>query len=129
MLDIKENINLAQYSTFHVGGLARYFVTIKNIDELKNQEECIKLMTMHSSKGLEFDYVFLIGVVDGIIPSNKTISEHQNNGVEQERRLMYVAMTRARKELFLLSSKVLTWGNSSNFDFPSRFVKESGLKA
>ena len=100
-----------------------------NIDELKNQEECIKLMTMHSSKGLEFDYVFLIGVVDGIIPSNKTISEHQDNGLEQERRLMYVAMTRARKELFLLSSKVLTWGNSSNFDFPSRFVKEAGLKA
>lgn len=92
-----------------------------NKDEFKPQD-CIKLMTMHSSKGLEFDTVFILGAVDDIIPGNKTDEE-----LDAERRLMYVSMTRAKKHLFCFISNVNVFNQNgmSQSVNPSRFFKES----
>ena len=83
-------------------------------DELKRGEESsrpVELMTIHLAKGLEFDRVYLLGAVEGILPHARSMESEAE--VEEERRLMYVAMTRARRELML-----------SFYDLPSRFLSE-----
>lgn len=91
--------------------------------DYKNDGETVKLMTIHQAKGLEFPYVFVCGLNEGIIPSYRTIQESGIRGLEEERRLMYVAVTRAEIGLFLTESE--------NFPFnriPSRFVVEIDKK-
>lgn len=85
----------------------------------------IKLMTIHQSKGLEFPYVFVIGLTEGIFPSHRTIRERKRNGLEEERRLMYVAITRAEHALFLTESEGYNYATKSE-KFPSRFISEIG---
>ncbi|MBO4872203.1 MAG: ATP-dependent helicase [Lachnospiraceae bacterium] len=82
----------------------------------------VRLMTMHGAKGLEFDTVFLPGLNEGVIPGPKSISEED---VEAERRLLYVAMTRARRDLKM---SFVTKHRGTRL-YPSRFLKETGLKA
>ena len=65
-------------------------------------KDAVKLMTIHSSKGLEFPVVFILGFTEGIFPSAKTLGERKKPGLEEERRLCYVAITRAQKRLFLM---------------------------
>ncbi|OGK15648.1 hypothetical protein A3H80_02150 [Candidatus Roizmanbacteria bacterium RIFCSPLOWO2_02_FULL_37_19] len=77
-----------------------YIDFLENNDYYDKSSEKITLSTMHASKGLEFDYVFICGFEEGIIPFKKTALDTQNS--DEEKRLLYVAMTRARKELFLL---------------------------
>lgn len=86
--------------------------------------DAVRLMTIHASKGLEFPIVFLIGLTEGIFPSGKTLEERKQTGLEEERRLCYVALTRARQRLFLLESE----GTSENGGRkqPSRFLSEIG---
>ena len=79
-------------------------------------------MTLHSAKGLEFPVVFLVGMEEGIFPGYKSISEP--TGLEEERRLCYVGITRAKKDLFLTCSKQRTIFGSTSFNPISRFVKE-----
>ena len=94
---------------------------MENYDDEEN-EDSVKLMTMHNTKGLEFDTVFVTGLEDGIMPSVREGSEIDD--VEEERRLFYVAVTRAKKKLFLtFASKRMLWG-SWNSQKPSRFLKE-----
>jgi DNA helicase II / ATP-dependent DNA helicase PcrA len=84
----------------------------------------VKMMTLHSSKGLEFPVVFLVGLEEGLFPSIKSWEETPEEDVEEERRLCYVGMTRAREQLYM--SNVLVrrvWGNV-NYQEPSRFLKE-----
>lgn len=83
----------------------------------------IKLMTIHQSKGLEFPYVFVIGLTEGIFPSHRTIRERKRNGLEEERRLMYVAITRAERALFLTESEGYNYATKSE-KYPSRFISE-----
>lgn len=85
----------------------------------------IKLMTIHQSKGLEFPYVFIIGLTEGIFPSHRTIRERKCNGLEEERRLMYVAITRAERALFLTESEGYNYATNSG-KYPSRFISEIG---
>lgn len=94
-----------------------------NLDEVKPQD-CIRLMSMHSSKGLEFDTVFILGGVNEIIPGK---SNDLNS--EDERRLMYVAMTRAKKHLYCLVSNVNYFSNNGMESSirPSVFYKEADL--
>jgi len=87
--------------------------------------ESISLMTMHSAKGLEFDNVFLAGWEEGVFPSLRSIEEHGKKGLEEERRLAYVALTRARKKIHI------TYVNQNRYSFathdfntPSRFINE-----
>lgn len=89
-----------------------------------SHRDAVKLMTIHASKGLEFPVVFVMGFTEGIFPSAKTIEERKQAGLEEERRLCYVALTRAREQLFLLDSE----GFSENGvkKLPSRFLREIG---
>lgn len=84
--------------------------------------DSVSLMTIHSAKGLEFDYVFIGGLNDGIFPSQRSVNESRA-GLEEERRLMYVAMTRARKKLFITYSSGFSF-NMDTVKTPSRFLLE-----
>jgi DNA helicase-2/ATP-dependent DNA helicase PcrA len=90
-------------------------------DAIRGEGSLVTLMTLHNAKGLEFKAVFLIGLEEGIFPHSRSIEEH---GVEEERRLMYVGMTRAMEKLTLLhaSSRMLYGGRSYNL--ASRFLDE-----
>jgi DNA helicase-2/ATP-dependent DNA helicase PcrA len=90
-------------------------------DAIRGEGSLVTLMTIHNAKGLEFRAVFLIGMEEGIFPHSRSIEE---NSIEEERRLAYVGMTRARERLTLLhaSSRSL-WGNRG-YNLPSRFLDE-----
>lgn len=93
-----------------------------NID-YKEDKVTIKLMTIHQAKGLEFPFVFVIGLSEGIFPNLRTVRERRNNGLEEERRLAYVAFTRAEKALFLTESEGFNLATRSD-KYPSRFLLE-----
>lgn len=94
-----------------------------NTEELENQSEILSLMTVHGSKGLEYPYVFLIGAEETVFPSFKSL-ELGDMSVEEERRLFYVAMTRAMKQLYItFAQSRMLWG-SLKFNGPSRFLDE-----
>lgn len=85
----------------------------------------ISLMTMHGAKGLEFDYVFLAGWEEGVFPSQRSIDESGQKGLEEERRLAYVALTRARKKIQITYVNQNRYSYASHdFNAPSRFISE-----
>ena len=84
----------------------------------------VSLMSIHMAKGLEFDYVFVLGLSEGIFPSFRALSE-SDEGLEEERRLAYVAFTRARKQLFLTDSEGFSFVTDSP-KISSRFIDEIG---
>ncbi len=110
----EEDINLITY----LQDIALY----TNAD-YKNDGDTVKLMTIHQSKGLEFPFVFVCGLSEGIFPSHRTIRERRKRGEEEERRLMYVAVTRAEKGLFLTESEGYNSATRSD-KYPSRFLRE-----
>ena len=88
-------------------------------------EETITLMTMHAAKGLEYDYIFLAGWEEGVFPSQRSIEESGNKGLEEERRLAYVALTRARKKIFITYVNQNRYSYASHdYNLPSRFINE-----
>ena len=93
-----------------------------DIDNMQDEEDCVILMTLHSAKGLEFETVFLVGMEEGIFPGYKSIGEPQE--LEEERRLFYVGITRAKRFLFLTCAKRRTIFGSTSYNPISRFVKE-----
>ena len=95
-------------------------------DEMRDEDQ-IKMMTIHVAKGLEFDYVFVIAMNEGTFPSMKTIDEVGHDGLEEERRVCYVAFTRAKRKLFVTFNKGYSF-IIENYGMPSRFIKESGLE-
>ncbi len=99
-------------------------LSLQSDDEDEENPDKVKLMTIHSSKGLEFPNVFVMGLSEGIFPSSKTIEERKQLGLEEERRLCYVAITRAEKQLFLLDSEGYTQNGKQKL--PSRFLREIG---
>ena len=93
-----------------------------NLDNDRSKNH-VKVMTIHQSKGLEFPHVFISGLSDGIMPNKRSVRERKKKAMEEERRLMYVAVTRAEKRLFLTESE----GYSAQGGFekvPSRFLRE-----
>ena len=107
-------------------GLSEFLnqIALQSEDEAEDSAEKVKLMTIHAAKGLEFPVVFVIGLSEGIFPSSKTIEERKQLGLEEERRLCYVAITRAREHLYLLDSEGFTQGGTQKL--PSRFLREIG---
>ncbi|MEK4564052.1 DNA helicase PcrA [Alkalihalobacillus sp. FSL R5-0424] len=100
---------------------------VADIDQLDDQPEegpkdAITLMTLHSAKGLEFPLVFLIGLEEGIFPHSRSLFEQDE--MEEERRLAYVGITRAEKQLFLTNARLRTIFGRTNANPPSRFIKE-----
>lgn len=92
-------------------------------EDASSGKNAIRLMTIHQAKGLEFPYVFIIGLSEGIFPNARTIRERKKEGEEEERRLMYVAVTRAERALFLTESE--GYNSSTQTDkYPSRFLLE-----
>ena len=84
-------------------------------------DECVQLMTLHSSKGLEFPIVFLVGLEENLFPSRMSIEE---DNLEEERRLCYVGITRARKKLFISHAQMRRQYGNDNYCLPSRFLNE-----
>ncbi len=95
---------------------------IADVDNLDEQEDSVTLMTVHSAKGLEFSVVFLIGLEDGIFPHSRSLLERDE--LEEERRLMYVALTRAKDKLFLLHTRNRLLYGESQSNPPSQFIQE-----
>lgn len=93
-----------------------------DIDGMDEEEESVTLMTLHSAKGLEFPVVFLVGMEEGIFPGYKSIGEPKE--LEEERRLCYVGITRAKNNLYLTCSRQRTMFGSTSCNPVSRFVKE-----
>ena len=93
-----------------------------DIDGMEDQEDSVTLMTLHSAKGLEFPVVFLVGMEEGIFPGYKSIGEPL--ALEEERRLLYVGITRAKQYLYLTCAKHRTIFGSTSYNQISRFVKE-----
>ena len=93
-----------------------------DIDNMEDSENSVTLMTLHSAKGLEFNTVFLVGLEEGIFPGYKSIGEQQE--LEEERRLFYVGITRAKEYLYLTCAKKRTIFGSTSYNMISRFVQE-----
>ena len=99
---------------------------VSDIEEHKNNKDVVTLMTIHSAKGLEFDHVFIIGLEEGIFPHNNCLDS--NDEIEEERRLCYVAVTRAKKSLTIVNAKRrMLYGNTTS-NPPSRFINEIDRK-
>lgn len=96
---------------------------VSDIDAMNDNEDKVTLMTVHSAKGLEFEKVFLIGLEEGIFPGNQSIYEGASE-IEEERRLMYVAITRAKRQLTISNAVTRMVFGSTNRNMPSRFLKE-----
>ena len=90
-------------------------------DALREQESLVTLMTLHNAKGLEFRAVFMIGMEEGVFPHSRSLEE---NSLEEERRLAYVGMTRARERLTLTHASARALYGSRNYNLPSRFLEE-----
>ena len=93
-----------------------------DLDNLEEEQDMVTLMTLHSAKGLEFPVVFLVGMEDGIFPGYQSMMDPQE--LEEERRLCYVGITRAKENLFLTCSKQRTIFGSTSYNPVSRFLKE-----
>lgn len=92
-------------------------------DELKEDKKAVRLMTVHAAKGLEFDTVFVAGLEDGLFPHEKVNESHVTpEEAEEERRLFYVAITRARKKLFLTYAQTRTIFGRNRVNIPSEFI-------
>jgi DNA helicase-2/ATP-dependent DNA helicase PcrA len=94
-----------------------------NADYRKDDDK-VKLMTIHQAKGLEFPAVWIYGLNEGVLPSHRTVRERGEAGLEEERRLMYVACTRAMDRLYLSDSEGFNVQNSLS-KYPSRFIREA----
>lgn len=97
---------------------------VSEIDNLSEDSSYVVLMTVHSAKGLEFPYVFLCGMEDGLFPGYMSIMSGDNEELEEERRLCYVAITRAMKKLTISYAKKRMVRGEMQYNIVSRFVKE-----
>lgn len=95
---------------------------VADVDNLEEGTEAVTLMTMHSAKGLEFDVVFLVGMEEGLFPSKRSLDEDER--AEEERRLCYVGITRARQKVYVSSASKRTMYGSTSYTIPSRFISE-----
>lgn len=108
----------------NLGELLEEIALVADIDDLEDSDNRVILMTLHSAKGLEFPYVFICGMEDGIFPSYMTIISENDEDMEEERRLCYVGITRAKKKLYLSAAKRRMIQGRTQFNKVSRFVDE-----
>jgi DNA helicase-2/ATP-dependent DNA helicase PcrA len=95
---------------------------IADIDDMEDKSQAVTLMTLHNAKGLEFPNVFIVGMEDGVFPHLRSLGDPDE--LEEERRLCYVGLTRAEKRLYLTSAWARMLFGSTNYNPPSRFIKE-----
>lgn len=107
-----------------LAGFLEEVALVADIDTLDEESDYVVLMTLHSAKGLEFPYVFLAGMEDGLFPSYMTITADDPMELEEERRLCYVGITRAMKELTLTCARRRMVHGETQYNKTSRFLKE-----
>jgi len=101
--------------------------TLATSQDDMSDDDYVSLMTVHTAKGLEYNYVFIIGLADSVFPNARALNEDGRDGLEEERRLAYVAFTRAKKQLFLSMNNGYSFVLEGN-PIESQFIKEAGLK-
>ncbi len=111
-----------QYADNSLAEFLESITLSSDIDKMEESEDSVTLMTLHSAKGLEFPVVFLVGMEEGIFPGYKSIGEAKE--LEEERRLCYVGITRAKQNLFFTCAKQRTIFGSTSYNAISRFIKE-----
>ena len=107
-----------------LSGFLEEVALVADIDSLDEESDYVVLMTLHSAKGLEFPYVYLAGMEDGIFPSYMTITADDPTELEEERRLCYVGITRAKKELAMTCARRRMIRGETQYNKMSRFLKE-----
>ena len=121
--NVKELLSVAsQYQDTGLNGFLEEVALVSDIDQADLNSDAVILMTLHSAKGLEFPVVFITGLEENVLPHSRAL--YDASEMEEERRLMYVGMTRAREELYLIYaiSRTLFGGRSGNL--PSRFLAD-----
>ncbi|SFK22538.1 DNA helicase-2 / ATP-dependent DNA helicase PcrA [Halobacillus dabanensis] len=108
-----EGINLEEYLQM---------VSLYTDDDRQDQFDSVKMMTIHTAKGLEYPYVFVIGMTESVLPNVRALRQRKERGLEEERRLAYVAVTRAERALYLTESE--GFQNGGQKKYPSRFIFE-----
>jgi DNA helicase-2/ATP-dependent DNA helicase PcrA len=104
-------------------GFLQGIALVSDQDALREEQSLVTLMTLHNAKGLEYRAVFIVGMEEGVFPHSRSIEEQ---GIEEERRLFYVGVTRAQERLTLTHATVRSLWGSRNYNLPSRFLDELG---
>ena len=120
--NIKE-LTVAMEDYASIEEFLEHIALISAVDETENDSK-VSLMTLHAAKGLEYEFVFLPGWEEGLFPHQKTIDESGNKGIEEERRLAYVGITRAKKNLNISTSLTRRFQNNWMPSLQSRFIDE-----
>ena len=97
---------------------------VSDIDSMKDGNGAVALMTLHSAKGLEFPVVFMIGMEENIFPTSRARNDMSNHAMEEERRLCYVGMTRAKQKLYLINARQRNIFGNESYNRKSRFIEE-----
>lgn len=97
---------------------------VSDIDSMNDGNGAVALMTLHSAKGLEFPVVFMIGMEENIFPTSRARNDMSNHAMEEERRLCYVGMTRAKQKLYLINARQRNIFGSESYNRKSRFIEE-----
>jgi len=126
--NVKEFISVArEYADLGLTGFLEEVALISDLDAVQADQDAVLLMTMHAAKGLEFPVVFIVGMEESIFPSSRAL--YDQDQMEEERRLCYVGMTRAREELILTSAASRMLYGQTQHNPPSRFLADVDGKA
>lgn len=121
--NVKELLSVAEaYSELGLGGFLEEVALVSSSDETDADKDSVSLMTLHAAKGLEFPCVFMVGMEESVFPHSRAI--YSSEEMEEERRLCYVGMTRARQELTLVYATSRMLYGTSMYNPPSRFIQD-----
>lgn len=123
--NVMELVNLAtEFEELPLSSFLEEVALVSDVDDLEGGVNAPSLLTLHAAKGLEFDAVFLVGLEEGVLPHQRSLDDPDPEQIAEERRLMYVGMTRARRYLYLVYAfRRTVWGESS-LNLRSRFVDD-----
>ena len=121
--NLQELIGVLRSNFKNIHAFLEHVALFSDLDDIE-EEEKVNIMTLHAAKGLEFSIVFLPGWEEGIFPHQRSLDESGQKGLEEERRLAYVGITRARKKVFILFASTRLIYNQIQNNIPSRFLSE-----
>ncbi len=124
IIQFEEEYQASEKESPTLGELLENIALVADIDQVDEDTDQVLLMTLHSAKGLEFDYVFMVGMEEDLFPSYMATQSLSDEEIEEERRLCYVGITRAKKELVLCSASQRMRNGNVMLQNPSRFIHE-----